>query len=125
MIVEESGAFTPLASQKALAGLGDPDPWFFCSACAGGKATYLGVNSLTTALADWGTKKGYGFIYLEGGYLHNTVLNISGVDPGMGSLKGLVWDKTTPGAKPRLNAATNIVSFNNGFTLQGISMTAG
>ncbi len=124
VIVEESGAFTPLASQKALAGLGDPDPWFYCSACAGGKATYLGVNSLTTALSDWAAKKGYGFIYLEGGYLQTSVLNISGIDPGMGTLKGLVWDKTTPGAKPRLNAPTNIVSFKNGFTLQGISMTA-
>ena len=98
VIVEESGAFTPLASQKALAGLGDPDPWFYCSACAGGKATYLGVNSLTTALSDWAAKKGYGFIYLEGGYLQTSVLNISGIDPGMGTLKGLVWDETTPGA---------------------------
>ena len=124
VIVEESGEFVPLASQKALAGLGDPDPWFYCSACAGGKATYLGVNSLATALSDWGAKKGYGFIYLEGGYLHNAFLPIDGSIPGRNTLKGIVWDKTTPGAKPRLDALTYIYSFNNGFILQGVSMTA-
>jgi len=74
VIVEESGAFVPLASQKALAGLNDPDPWYYCTNCAGGKAIYIGVNSLSTALADWATKKGYGFIYLEGGYVHNAFL---------------------------------------------------
>ncbi len=124
VIIEESGAFTPLASQKALAGLGDPDPWFYCTNCAGGKATYLGVNSLATALADWGPKKGYGFIYLEGGYVHNAFLAIDGAMPGGSTLKGIMWDKTTPGAKPRLDGQTYIYSFNNGFTLQGISMTA-
>ena len=124
VIVEESGAFVPLASQKALAGLSDPDPWYYCTNCAGGKATYLGVNSLSTALADWGTKKGYGFIYLEGGYVHNTFLGIDGAMPGRNTLKGIVWDMTTPGAKPRLDAQIYIYSFNNGFILQGISMTA-
>ena len=124
VIVEDSGEFVPLASQKALAGINDPDPWFYCSACAGGKATYLGVNSLSTALADWGPKKGYGFIYLEGGYVHNAFLPIDGAMAGRTTLKGIVWDKTTPGAKPRLDAQVYIYSFNNGFTLQGISMTA-
>ena len=117
VIVEESGEFVPLASQKALAGLSDPDPWYYCTNCAGGKATYVGVNSLSTALADWATKKGYGFIYLEGGYVHNTFLAVDGAMPGMNALKGIVWDKTTPGAKPRLNAPTTITNFTNGFTL--------
>ncbi|MEN6523584.1 MAG: hypothetical protein ABFD14_07625, partial [Anaerolineaceae bacterium] len=65
IIVDGSGDAVPLASKSAMDVLCDPDPWFFCSACAGG----ISYNTtISGALSNWVALKGYGMIFVEGGY---------------------------------------------------------
>jgi len=120
VIASPGGEVVPLASQAALEVICDPDPWFYCSVgCVGGKSpSYATIN---LALENWVSKKGYGFIFLEGGYDNNLTVEING--DTYPTLKGIVWDKTTPGAKPQVNGLLEIYNFKTGFTLQGFSKT--
>lgn len=118
VIASPGGEVVPLASQAALEVICDPDPWFYCSVgCVGGKSpSYATIN---LALENWVSKKGYGFIFLEGGYNNDLTVKING--DTYPTLKGIVWDKTTPGAKPQVNGLLEIYNFKTGFTLQGFS----
>ncbi len=121
VLVDAVGAAVPLASQTALEVLCDPDPWFY-GACPGGKCT--GYTTINQALDAWANNKGTGFIYLEGGFNQTENVSIYGTDPGMNTLKGIVWDTKTGGEKPRLNGGIGIGYFITGFTLQGIAVTS-
>ncbi len=121
VIADAGGDLVPLASQAALEAVCDPDPWFY-GACPGGKCT--GYTTINQALSAWAGKKGYGFIYLEGNYNINQSVLIDGSITGMGTLKGIVWDKKTAGARPHVNGLMEIHHFPAGFTLQGFTKTA-
>ena len=121
VIADAGGDLVPLASQAALEAVCDPDPWFY-GACPGGKCT--GYTTINQALSAWTGKKGYGFIYLEGNYNINQSVLIDGSITGMGTLKGIVWDKKTAGARPHVNGLMEIHHFPAGFTLQGFTKTA-
>jgi len=120
-VIVQDGAALPLASQGALDGLCDPDPWFYCSVgCVGGKSGPFTL--ISDALAAWVPRKGYGFIYLEGNYNRNQNLVIDGGT--YPTLKGIVWDTTTPGNKPVVNGTLEVHHFTAGFTLQGFTKIA-
>lgn len=116
-VLVQEGEAVPMASQAALQILCEPDPWFY-GACLGGKCSY---GTITLALADWVSKAGTGFIYVEGNY--NPVsesLNINGLN--FTNLKGIVWDTTTGGAKPVIPGFLDVYNFSSGFTLQGLDI---
>ncbi|HQN05342.1 MAG TPA: right-handed parallel beta-helix repeat-containing protein [Anaerolineaceae bacterium] len=126
-VIVQDGAALPLASQGALDGLCDPDPWYYGAGtgpnCLGGVCTYTwadgGADSLKYALNDWGVNKGYGFIYIEQG-LGDYVLNksIDATDNGFATLKGLV---VAPGsATPSISGKMSFTNFTAGFTIQGL-----
>jgi hypothetical protein len=131
VVVDQKGAVVPLASQTALDALCDPDPWFYGSLCSGGICRGLdlippnndGFLTLQLALDNWVAKKGYGMIYLEGGYVGGTTeIIIYGNIPGMSTLKGIVRDTTSFGVKPVLQAGLYISQFKTGFTLSGFEI---
>lgn len=116
-VLVQEGEAVPLASQAALQVLCKPDPWFY-GACLGGKCPY---ETITLALANWVSKAGTGFIYVEGNY--NPVsenISLSGGD--YPTLKGIVWDTTTAGAKPIIPGYLDVSGFSSGFTLQGLDI---
>ncbi|MEL7644255.1 MAG: right-handed parallel beta-helix repeat-containing protein, partial [bacterium] len=126
-VIVQDGTPLPLASQGALDGLCDPDPWYYGAGtgphCVGGICTYTwadgGADSLKYALNDWGVNKGYGFIYIEQG-LGDYVLNksIDATDNGFATLKGLV---VAPGsATPSISGKMSFTNFTAGFTIQGL-----
>ncbi len=121
-LMDAEASTVPLASQAALKILCDPDPWFY-GACPGGKCT--GYTTINDALADWGTYKGKGFIYLEGDFVGaEDVIIDGGIYPEYLTLKGIVWDTKTLGDKPRLDGHIYVLHLNSGFTLQGIDVFA-
>jgi hypothetical protein len=121
-IVAPSGSAIPLASQTALDALTDPDPWFYCSVgCVGGRSPVF--TSINAALAEWITRKGTGMIYLEGGF-NQTEDVLFGNYSGFSTWKGIVWDTTTPGAKPILTGTIRIRSRVSSFRLDGIIINA-
>lgn len=119
----EDGAI-PLASQSALSILCDPDPWFY-GACTDGMCHY---DQLNQALADWGAKKGYGMIYLEGDYNKDLTIfediYIDNTLTGFLTLKGIMRDYGTEGDPPVVQGTVEIYNMPAGFTLQGISIVA-
>jgi len=122
-LVGEDGAI-PLASQSALTILCAPDPWFY-GACDGGQCHY---DQLNQALADWGVKKGYGMIYLEGNYnqdlsIFEEVFIDSGF-PGYLTLKGITRDYGTDGDAPIIQGSIEVYEMPSGFTLQGLRILA-
>ncbi len=120
VLADAEGAAIPLASQTALEVLCDPDPWFF-GACPGGKCT--GFTTINQALTAWAPNKGNGYIYLEGGFNRTENLSINGTGLGINTLKGIMWDTTTGGLKPRLTGWIDVQNFTTGFTLQGLAVT--
>lgn len=122
-VIVQDGEALPLASQGALDGLCDPDPWYY-GACAGGKCTYTwadhGSSALTFALNDWGANKGYGFVYIEH-YSSPYMLGHKYIDAqldGYATLKGLMVD---PGSDtPSITGSLTITNFTAGFTIQGL-----
>ncbi len=121
VLVDAEGAAVPLASQAALETLCDPDPWFF-GACPGGKCT--GYTTINLALAAWAPNKGKGYIYLEGGFNRTENVNINGgSDPALLTIKGIMWDTKTVGAKPHLTGSIDVQFLKAGFTLQGLNVT--
>ncbi len=122
VVVDEGGAVVPLASQTALEVLCEPDPWFYSSICPGGKCSYV---TITDALNYWGTNKGKGMIYLEGGYgttnpvIEDVVINAI-INPEYLTLRGIVWDTNTGGNRPQLNGTITVENLKSGFTLQGL-----
>ncbi len=120
-IVDDGGDSVPLASQSALDVICEPDPWFYCSVgCPGGKSGFY--PTINDALAAWAAKKGYGYIYLESGYISTQPVTIVGTDPRMPTLKGIKWLTPTVGDKPQVNGLVDISKFKYGFTLWGISV---
>jgi hypothetical protein len=131
VIIDQNGAIVPLTSQTALDALCDPDPWFYGSLCSGGICRGLdlippnndGFLTLQAALDNWVAKRGYGMIYLEGGYVGNTTtITIAGSTVGMNTLKGIVRDTTSFGAIPILHGGLYIHGFTGGFTLRGFEI---
>jgi len=122
-LVGEDGAI-PLASQSALTILCAPDPWFY-GACTDGMCHY---DQLNQALADWGAKKGYGMIYLEGDYNKDLTIfediYIDNTLTGFLTLKGIMRDYGTEGDPPVVQGTVEIYNMPAGFTLQGISILA-
>ncbi len=121
-LVDNSGAAVPLTSQSALDILCEPDPWFYGTLCPGGKC--LGYASITEALGDWGVKRGYGMLYLEGSFDGSENVYIdgsSGMHPEFLTLRGIVQDTTTVGI-PKLNGGIDVSSLTGGFTIQGIDI---
>ena len=122
-LVGEDGAI-PLASQSALTILCAPDPWFY-GACTDGMCHY---DQLNQALADWGAKKGYGMIYLEGDYNKDlTIFEDIYIDNTLTdflTLKGIMRDYGTEGDPPVVQGTVEIYNMPAGFTLQGISILA-
>ena len=117
VIVAADGGAVPLASQTALDVICDPDPWFY-GACPGGKC--LGYLSIQAALNSWVTLKGYGSIYVEGGYSQAEFLGFDGsLYP---TLKGIVWDTSNGLARPVNNAKIQVFNFSAGFTIQGLKI---
>ena len=129
-VIVQDGEPLPLASQGALDGLCDPDPWYY-GACAGGKCTYTWAdyptgNALNKALDDWGANKGYGFIYIEwhaSPYLLGHYHTIDATMDGFGTLKGLVVD---PGSDtPSITGSLTFTNFTAGFTILGLKIYPG
>ncbi len=120
-IVDAGGESVPLASQAALDVICEPDPWFYCSVgCPGGKSGFYAT--INDALAGWAAKKGYGYIFLESGYISDQAVTLVGTDPRMPTLKGIKWLTPTIGDKPQVNGLIDISKFIYGFTLWGISV---
>jgi hypothetical protein len=127
-VIVQDGTPLPLASQGALDGLCDPDPWYY-GACTGGKCTYVWTSdgkALNNALNDWGANKGYGFIYIEHSsnpYLLGHYHTIDATLDGYGTLKGLVVD---PGSDtPSIEGSLTFTNFTAGFTIQGLKIYPG
>ncbi|MEN6524049.1 MAG: right-handed parallel beta-helix repeat-containing protein [Anaerolineaceae bacterium] len=122
-IVDQNGSAIPLASQTALDALTDPDPWFYCSIlCIGGRSPFYG--SIKDALDEWYMRNGTGMIYLEGGFNQTENVILSGITDGLASLRGIVWDTTTAGAKPVLTGTIIIENFLTGFKIDGVTVIA-
>lgn len=123
-LVDADGTAIPLASQAALDVICDPDPWFYCSVgCVGGKSPFH--NTINQALTNWGTYKGKGYIYLEGGFNRTENVSINGgSNPALLTIKGIVWDTKTAGAKPILIGKIEVQNLKAGFTLQGLAVTS-
>jgi len=124
-VIVQDGDPLPLASQGALDGLCDPDPWYY-GACAGGECRYTWAdyptgNALNKALDDWGANKGYGFIYIEwhaSPYLLGHYPTIDANMNGFSTLKGLVVD--TGSDTPSITGSLTFTNFTAGFTIQGL-----
>ncbi len=131
-IIDQNGSAIPLASQTALDALTDPDPWFYGSLCSGGICKGLeltppnndGFLTLQDALSNWVAKKGYGMIYLEGGFHRTEDIIIDGAVPGFGTLRGIVWDTTVMGAKPALTGYISATNFLAGFRIEGLTIVS-
>jgi hypothetical protein len=129
-IVAQNNSIVPLASQTTINMLTDPDPWFYGSLCSGGVCKGLelvppnndGFLTLQEALNNWAAKKGYGMIYLEGGSIKTEDITIDGAVPGFGTLKGIVWDKTTSVVKPKLTGYISVTNFVSGFKIEGLTI---
>lgn len=122
-IVDQNGSTIPLASQTALDALTDPDPWFYCSIlCIGGRSPFYG--SIKDALDEWYMRNGTGMIYLEGGFNQTENVILSGITDGLASLRGIVWDTTTAGARPILTGKIIIENFITGFKIDGVTVIA-
>jgi hypothetical protein len=110
--------------------LTDPDPWFYGSLCSGGisKGRELtppnndGFLTLQDALNNWIAKKGSGMIYLEGGFAQTEDIVINGAAPGFGTLKGIVWDTTSMGAKPKVIGYISVTNAHFGFRIEGLTI---
>ncbi len=121
VIVDDVGEPVPMASQTAIDVLCEPDPWFYCSACAGGKSpSYV---TLLEAINAWDDLRGYGFIYVQGGLGedHNFVIN--GATPYYNTMRGIVRDVTTAGSAPNFDGYLEVYNMPAGFTLQGLRFT--
>ncbi len=122
----ESTVVNPAASQLSISDTCIPDPWFYCSGpgCFGGRSeTFTTINQ---ALQKWFERKGSGLIYVESGYsvTEDASVTISGTDPGMRSLRGIVWETPDMGEKPIINGAVTITNLPYGFTIRGIKIQA-
>lgn len=125
-VLVQEGEGVPMASQAALQILCEPDPWFY-GACTGGKCT--GYTTINLALADWNSKKGYGYIYLEGVYSQAENVVIVGsttigttIIPTYPKLLGIVRETASAGSKPILEGSLYVYDFPAGFTLQGFEV---
>ncbi len=128
-VIVQDGSTLPLASQTALDGLCDPDPWYYGAACPGGICTFTWVDdggpaSLLNALEDWEENKGYGFINIE--YYAGTPYTlpsgyaIDATSKGFSTLKGLIAVADTD--KPLILGSMTISNFTAGFTIQGLDI---
>lgn len=114
VIVDGQGQGVPLASQSVLDAVCEPDPRFYCSACTGGIASY---TTIAAALADWNIKKGYGYLYVEGGLTETIPILLIG-----STMKGIVRDVKNWGATPPTIIGTlNVSGISTGFLVQGIN----
>lgn len=115
VIVDGQGLGVPLASQAVLDAVCEPDPWFYCSVgCTGGFASY---STLAAAIADWNTRKGYGYLYVEGGLWESIYIDLIG-----STMKGIVRDVKNWGAvQPTINGTLKVSGTATGFVVQGIN----
>jgi hypothetical protein len=115
VIVDGSGNTLPFASETAMDILCDPDPWFFCSACAGG----ISYNAtISGALGSWVAQKGYGMIYVEGGYGVAENIVINGAVAGFNTLTGIVRQTPITSTQPVVLGRVEIYNMTAGFSLQ-------
>lgn len=131
-VIVQDGEPLPLASQGALDGLCDPDPWYYGAKCPSGICQYRwedvgeGPYSLEHALDDWADNQGYGFITIEGyevPYLLDHYPTIDALD-GFGALKGFIGVQGPSGATPTINGSFTLYNFAAGFTVQGLVITS-
>ncbi len=115
VIVDGSGNTLPFASETAMNILCDPDPWFFCSACAGG----ISYNAtISGALGSWVAQKGYGMIYVEGGYNNTENIVINGAVAGFNTLTGIVRQTPISSTQPVILGRVEVYNMPAGFSLQ-------
>jgi hypothetical protein len=129
-VIVQDGEPLPLASQGALDGLCDPDPWYYGAGitpnCVGGICRYTVLDyagsALTYALNEWGANKGYGFIYIEHDINQYLLGNksIDANDSGYATLKGLIGVPGTLGPTPSIQGSLSFTGFTAGFTIQGL-----
>jgi hypothetical protein len=121
IIVDGSGDAVPLASKSAMDVLCDPDPWFFCSACAGG----ISYNTtISGALSNWVALKGYGMIFVEGGYAVAENITINGSVAGFNTLTGIVRQIPIALNTPIIVGNLEVYNMAAGFTLSDLTIIA-
>ncbi len=123
-VLVQQDVVQPLASQSALTILCDPDPWFYCTNCPGGKSPVYA--SFALAVANWNALQGFGYIYMDStpASTDPATVVINGSLPGMSTLKGLMLNpthtySTTTGI---VNGSFEIFNFTKGFLVQGINI---
>lgn len=123
-VLVQQDVVQPLASQSALTILCDPDPWFYCTNCLGGKSSTFA--SFTLAVANWNALQGFGYIYMDSTPESTDLATVSidGSAAGMSTLKGIMLNPahtytTTTGI---VNGSFEIFNFTKGFLIQGINI---